>query len=133
MSNAIRSRTLKRLERLLDTIALYFNQPGANHKPRSIKSVMTMHANLCVVVPGLTGRLQTALDKRDEARDILFRRRDFGRCGEFMVCDGCVEEGCRIVRCVHPVRNINDVPHVRILANQMVWRMRPISLAKSLT
>jgi hypothetical protein len=132
MSNAIRSRTLERLERLLDTIPLHLNQPRANHKPRPIKPVMTMHTNLRLVVSGLTGRLQTTLDERDEPRDILFRWRDFRRRGEFMVCDGCVEEGCRIVRCVHAVRNINDVSHIRILSNQMVRRMRPIRLAKCL-
>jgi len=92
MSNSIRSCILKRFQSLVNTVPFLLNQPTANHKPRPIKPIMAVNANLDVFDAGLSGRLQTAIDEGDESCYVLFCGRNFGGGGEFMVCYGRVEE-----------------------------------------
>jgi len=133
MSNPIRSRVLKRFQSLLNTIPLHLNQPTTNHKPCPIKPIVTVNANLGFFDALLSGRLQAASNKGDEPCYVLFRGRNFGGGGEFMVGYGRAEEGCGIV--CHPctMRDVDDVPDIRVLPDQMVGGMSSVVLAESLT
>ena len=133
MSNPIRSGILKRFQSLVNTVPFHLNQPTANHKPRPIKPIMAMNANLDVFDTGLMGRLQTAIDEGDEPCHVLFCGRNFGGGRAFVICYGRVEERCRIVGCVYTVRDVDHVPDVRVLSDQMVGGMSCVGLAESLT
>ena len=92
-----------------------------------------MYTNLCIIYTLCLGSSATLLDDGNKSLDVLFRWRDLGSSGEFMIRDGGIMEGCGIIGSIDPVRDVDDVADFGILTNEMEWRMSLVCLTEGLS
>lgn len=93
---------------------------------------MTMHTNLRVDDSLCPGGFEAHCDNSNESRDIFFCRWDFGSCRVLVVGYRCALEGGWIVCCIHSCRNIDYVPNLGVLTDEMEGRMSSVSLSECL-
>src|SRR5271169_2782226 len=132
MSDSIWTGVFKCLQSFLYAIPFFLNQPASDHKSRPIESIMTMHTNLWIDHSSCPGGFQTFFDNSNKSGHVFFCRWNFCSCRMLVVGYRSVLEGGWIVCCIHSRRNIDYVPNIGVLTDEMKGRVSSISLSECL-